>query len=111
MRVSARSPTSHRSVASVTVASVPERRSEIGLCRALGASRRYVAEQFPTEGVLLSGLGGVAGIFCGVLATVVSARSRAGRSRSLSWPCLTPASLPSRERRSASDGASAKARS
>ena len=48
-------------IANVMVISVLERRSEIGLRRALGASRRHVAEQFLTEAVILSVLGGVAG--------------------------------------------------
>jgi putative ABC transport system permease protein len=42
----------------------------------LGASRRHVAEQFLTEAVLLSVLGGVAGTVFGVVATVVYARSQ-----------------------------------
>ncbi len=45
-------------IANVMVISVLERRSEIGLRRALGASRRHVAEQFLAEALLLSVLGG-----------------------------------------------------
>ncbi|MGH9103592.1 MAG: ABC transporter permease, partial [Acidimicrobiales bacterium] len=60
----------------VMVISVLERRSEIGLRRALGASRRHVAEQFLAEAVLLSVLGGVAGTVIGALATVIYARSQ-----------------------------------
>jgi len=41
-------------IANVMVISVLERRSEIGLRRALGASRRHIAEQFLTEALLLS---------------------------------------------------------
>jgi putative ABC transport system permease protein len=63
-------------IANVMVISVLERRSEIGLRRALGATRRHVAEQFLAEAILLSLLGGVAGTAMGVAATVVDAVSQ-----------------------------------
>jgi len=63
-------------IANVMVISVLERRSEIGLRRALGATRRHVAEQFLAEAVLLSVLGGLAGTVIGALATVIYAASQ-----------------------------------
>jgi len=60
-------------IANVMVISVLERRSEIGLRRALGATRRHIAEQFLAEAVLLSVLGGLAGTAIGVLATAIYA--------------------------------------
>ena len=60
-------------IANVMVISVLERRSEIGLRRALGATRRHVAEQFVAEAMLLSVLGGLAGTITGVAATVIYA--------------------------------------
>jgi putative ABC transport system permease protein len=63
-------------IANVMVISVLERRSEIGLRRALGATRRHVAEQFLAEAVLLSALGGVAGTMTGTTATVIYAVSQ-----------------------------------
>jgi putative ABC transport system permease protein len=60
-------------IANVMVISVLERRSEIGLRRALGATRRHVAEQFLAEAILLSLLGGVAGTVIGVAATAIYA--------------------------------------
>jgi len=63
-------------IANVMVISVLERRSEIGLRRALGATRRHVAEQFLAEALLLSVLGGVAGTVIGVAATAIYAVSQ-----------------------------------
>ena len=63
-------------IANVMVISVLERRSEIGLRRALGASRRHVAEQFLAEALLLSVLGGVAGTIIGLAATAIYAVSQ-----------------------------------
>ena len=63
-------------IANVMVISVLERRSEIGLRRALGATRRHVAEQFLAEALLLSVLGGVAGTIIGGLATIIYALSQ-----------------------------------
>lgn len=72
-------------VANTMVVSVLERRGEIGLRRALGATRGHVRAQFLTEAVLLSAVGGAGGTVLGVLVTVGYATSRA-------WPvALDPA--------------------
>jgi putative ABC transport system permease protein len=70
-------------VANTMVISVLERRREIGLRRALGASRRQIRGQFLTEAVLLSGLGGAAGTLLGCLAT-------AGYALAQGWPPVIP---------------------
>jgi putative ABC transport system permease protein len=57
-------------IANVMVISVLERRPEIGLRRALGATRAHIAVQFLGESILLSLLGGAAGIALGAIATV-----------------------------------------
>lgn len=60
-------------VANTMIISVLERRREIGLRRALGATRRHIRVQFLTEALLLSLLGGVAGSALGLGVTAVLA--------------------------------------
>ena len=64
-------------IMNVTLVSVLERRGEIGLRRALGASRRHIASQFLFESAALGALAGVIGTALGVLTVVgVSARQQ-----------------------------------
>jgi putative ABC transport system permease protein len=60
-------------IANVMVISVLERRPEIGLRRALGATRAHIGMQFLGESVLLSALGGTAGIALGAAGTAAYA--------------------------------------
>jgi putative ABC transport system permease protein len=66
-------------IANVMVISVPERRSEVGLRRALGATRRHVSVQFLTEALFLSLLGGLAGVTIGAGVTAVYDLARGWR--------------------------------
>jgi putative ABC transport system permease protein len=70
-------------IANVMVISVLERRSEIGLRRALGASRIHIAAQFLTESLVLSLIGGVAGVVIGSTVT-------AGMAYNRGWDVLIP---------------------
>ncbi len=60
-------------IANVMFVSVLERRSEIGLRRALGATRGHIAIQFLAESLLLSILGGAVGVTGGLAATAAYA--------------------------------------
>ncbi len=70
-------------IANVMVISVLERRPEIGLRRALGATKRHVRTQFLSESLLLSGVGGAVGVALGVTATAIFAATRG-------WVLLVP---------------------
>jgi putative ABC transport system permease protein len=71
-------------VANIMVISVLERRSEIGLRRALGATRGHIRVQFLSEAIVLALLGGAAGVVAGAAATAIYARTRG-------WAVVIPA--------------------
>lgn len=70
-------------IANVMVIAVIERRSEIGLRRALGGTRAHIGWQFLTEALVLSALGGLAGVVLGALLT-------AGYATSQGWQIVLP---------------------
>ncbi|WP_018504128.1 ABC transporter permease [Parafrankia discariae] len=70
-------------VANTMVISVLERRGEVGLRRALGATRGDIRNQFLAEALLLSTLGGIAGLILGTGVTTCYATTQA-------WPTVVP---------------------
>jgi putative ABC transport system permease protein len=70
-------------IANVMVISVLERRGEIGLRRALGATKRHISIQFLGESLLLATIGGIGGVLLGGAVTAAYAWSRG-------WGVLIP---------------------
>ncbi|TAK69569.1 MAG: ABC transporter permease [Actinomycetota bacterium] len=70
-------------VANTMIISVLERRGEIGLRRSLGATRAHIRGQFLTEALLLSALGGIGGLFLGIVVTTAYATVQG-------WPTVVP---------------------
>jgi putative ABC transport system permease protein len=71
-------------VANVMVIAVLERRSEIGLRRALGATKSQIRSQFLGESMLLAAIGGIVGVLAGAMATVIYAGAK-------HWAIVVPA--------------------
>jgi putative ABC transport system permease protein len=71
-------------VANTMVISVLERRAEIGLRRSLGATRGQIRVQFVAESLLLSLVGGAAGVLIGFAVTAFYATTQ-------TWPTVVPA--------------------
>jgi putative ABC transport system permease protein len=63
-------------IANVMLMAVLERRNEIGLRRALGATRGHIVGQFLAEAVLLAGLGGLIGAALGAAIAIAYASSQ-----------------------------------
>jgi putative ABC transport system permease protein len=70
-------------VANTMIISVLERRREVGLRRAMGATQLHIGAQFLTEALLLSALGGLLGVALGSAITVVIAIANG-------WPVAIP---------------------
>lgn len=70
-------------IANIMVIAVIERRGEIGLRRAIGATRTHILLQFLTESLLLGFFGGIAGVLLGAAVT-------AGYAASQGWTIIIP---------------------
>jgi putative ABC transport system permease protein len=71
-------------VANTMVITVLERRGEIGLRRSLGATRGQIRIQFLVESLMLSALGGLAGVTLGTAVTTIYASTQ-------HWDVVIPA--------------------
>ena len=71
-------------MANIMIISVLERRSEIGLRRALGATKGHIRVQFLTEAILLAILGGAVGVAVGAPSTAIYASTK-------HWAIVVPA--------------------
>jgi putative ABC transport system permease protein len=71
-------------VANIMIISVLERRSEIGLRRALGATKGHIRVQFLSEAILLALMGGAVGVAVGALTTAIYASTK-------HWAVVVPA--------------------
>jgi putative ABC transport system permease protein len=70
-------------VANIMIISVLERRQEIGLRRALGATKGQIRTQFLSEAILLALIGGAVGDIVGAAATAIYAHAKG-------WPTVIP---------------------
>ena len=70
-------------IANIMVISVLERRGEIGVRRALGASRRHIRVQFLVEALAQAGAGGLVGVALGAAITI-------GYDVGADWPVVLP---------------------
>jgi putative ABC transport system permease protein len=70
-------------IANVMLMAILERRSEIGLRRALGATRVHIAVQFVAEAILLAAIGGALGVGLGSTIAAVYAHGQG-------WPLVVP---------------------
>jgi putative ABC transport system permease protein len=63
-------------VGNIMLIGVLERRSEIGLRRSLGATKRQIRSQFLSEAILLALLGGAVGVAAGAISTAIYASTK-----------------------------------
>src|SRR5882757_521077 len=76
-------------LANIMLITVTERTSEIGIRRAVGASRGAILRQFLVEAVLIGGFGGLVGVGAGVALTLTATRVLPGVAPAYGIPVLS----------------------
>ena len=79
-------------ISNIMLVSVTERTREIGMRRAVGATKRAILWQFLAETVVLSVLGGIFGVALALVAMAILPASRSRRSRRAGPSCWAWAS-------------------
>lgn len=77
-------------IMNIMLASVYERTREIGIRRAVGATRQDIVWHFLTESVILTSVGGLIGVFMGILASVAVAKLGQWQTLITAWAILLP---------------------
>ena len=72
-------------VASTMLANLAERMREIGIRRAIGASRKHIIWQFLLEAFMLTNVGGIVGVFLGFLLALAISQLTGWRSEIEPW--------------------------